>query len=142
MPDNLPQLVHYGSNGCAECGAEQPSLTLQPPLVTCAVCRGWLPIESFEITRCALHMQGEKHHEAGDWVCNPDEPIRFDPASIPCPFCERPLEQMSASEIARVVISCEPESKTPCAARKDPLPASHEAYACRRCGIAFSVPKQ
>lgn len=42
--------IHYGSNGMAECGAhaegrcDAATLTNDPALVTCRVCRGWLPI--------------------------------------------------------------------------------------------------
>ncbi len=40
-------MIHYGSNGTAECGAEDfPStdMTLVAADVTCPTCRGWLPI--------------------------------------------------------------------------------------------------
>ena len=36
--------VHYGSNGSAECGADDPTLTMAAREVTCQTCRGYLPI--------------------------------------------------------------------------------------------------
>lgn len=49
----IPLLVHYGSDGGAECGEHDKYadlkvpdalLTKDPALVTCSTCRGWLPI--------------------------------------------------------------------------------------------------
>ena len=49
-------MIHYGSNGMAECGAEghrvpDERLTKDPSAVTCPICRGWLPIVAPSIQR-------------------------------------------------------------------------------------------
>jgi hypothetical protein len=49
QPAHYTVTVHYGSNGMAECGAEDHQvpperLTKRPEDVTCATCRGYLPL--------------------------------------------------------------------------------------------------
>ncbi len=48
-------LIHYGSQGTAECGADVPNmgLTMIAANVTCPTCRGWLPIVAPELQRVA-----------------------------------------------------------------------------------------
>ena len=40
----MTAVIHYGSNGSAECGADNPTLTMASCDVTCQTCRGYLPI--------------------------------------------------------------------------------------------------
>lgn len=56
--------THYGSHGQGECGASTGAMTLNPSVVTCSTCRGWLPIVAPELQKKPSAGQPEVDLEA------------------------------------------------------------------------------
>jgi hypothetical protein len=61
--------LHYGSHGMAECGAHgdgrvpDEHLTKDPDLVTCRICRGWLPLVCWNWKPKGRGVTGATHAE-------------------------------------------------------------------------------